>query len=551
MKDGFEDISYGRFAQAVDRCAIWLKETAGKHEATSTSIGPKIIFASLPRHDLRGILLILAAPRVGRQVRYTKARSYWNILLIQMKMYWSQPFGETEYMLRALAGMDCDTFLKPDPCPNAVQDVLARRPLRTFALPHLEAWLSPRYDPNAQPYHCDLSEDQVQAEQQPISVFQTSGTTNEPKPIVVRLGSSSKHGTYQQLPDLGQHPWVCAHLAGHRVLSTFGWYQYAGLLFHVICAVYCDYVIVTAPEIHDWSAETIEAAILHGDIQSCYLYPGACVDFCLEGNKHRLPTLRQLKLLLFAGSSIPAWVGNMLGEYTRVGQLIGATEVSIFPQELPRDKKDWRYIRLHPQSGVEFRPCVPVDGAYHMVVVRQKKLEDWQPAFVNFPDMLEYEMGDLFERHPTDSDLWLSVGRIVELFVLQDGRVFNPVPIETDIAENPDVLLSMVCGLTATGKLVILLTPRRPLAEGERSCSEFVDHIWPSIEQSFVTKGPKWVTDLLDKNFVAVTPPGLPIQRTGGKWNVNRRKTLALHYGRLEKEFGGLTLSSTTAEVNS
>lgn len=65
LTEGFEDLSYGRFAQAVDRCVFWLEATVGKNENSSA---PRAIFASLPRHDLRAVLLILAAPKTGHQV---------------------------------------------------------------------------------------------------------------------------------------------------------------------------------------------------------------------------------------------------------------------------------------------------------------------------------------------------------------------------------------------------------------------------------------------------------------------------------------------------
>lgn len=449
-------------------------------------------------------------------------------------------------MLRALAGMDCDTFLKPNPCPPVVEDAARQRGLRTFDMPHLKSWLGSQYEPHAEIYPYSLPTNRVEAAQRPLMVFQTSGTTGKPKPITVRLGSAFKLDTYHKLPELGQKPWLIAHLAGQRVLSTFGWYQFAGFLFHVICAVYFDYIIVTAPEVHEWSSESIEAAVLQGNIQSCFIYPGACVELCLDENRSRLRSLRRLKMIIYAGSSIPIWVGHKLSEYTQVAQLIGATEASIFPQEMPRTTEEWSYIRFQPQSGVEFRPYQDLEGCYELVIVRQKDLEDWQAVFVNFPELHEYPMGDLYQRHPTDPDLWLSVGRIVDLFTIPgpDRRVFTPVPIECDIAENPDLLLAMVCGLSPMDKLVILLTTRLPLAEVGHA--EFIDRIWPSVQRSFHEKGPKWVEKLLDKNLVAITPRGgLPVQRTGWKWNVNRSKTLAMHRDRLEKLFGRLTMPST------
>ena len=66
IEDGFEDLSYGRFNQAVDRAAFWLERHFGRSPDLSV-VRP--VFASLPRHDLRGGLLIAAAPKAGLHVR--------------------------------------------------------------------------------------------------------------------------------------------------------------------------------------------------------------------------------------------------------------------------------------------------------------------------------------------------------------------------------------------------------------------------------------------------------------------------------------------------
>lgn len=68
LKDGFDDLSYGCFVQAVDRCAFWLESNVRK-QGDQTTPDSKVIFASLPRHDLRCLLLIFAAHKIGCQVR--------------------------------------------------------------------------------------------------------------------------------------------------------------------------------------------------------------------------------------------------------------------------------------------------------------------------------------------------------------------------------------------------------------------------------------------------------------------------------------------------
>ena len=65
IERGFEDLSYGRLAQAVDRCAFWLEKVLPKSTGRS-ALSP--IFSTLPHHDLRGLVLTLAAPKTAHQV---------------------------------------------------------------------------------------------------------------------------------------------------------------------------------------------------------------------------------------------------------------------------------------------------------------------------------------------------------------------------------------------------------------------------------------------------------------------------------------------------
>lgn len=67
-RDGFEDISYGAFSQAVDRCAFWLDDNIGHHEDTK-SLRP--IFSTIARQDMRGGIMVLAGAKTGHQVSYS------------------------------------------------------------------------------------------------------------------------------------------------------------------------------------------------------------------------------------------------------------------------------------------------------------------------------------------------------------------------------------------------------------------------------------------------------------------------------------------------
>ena len=61
VADGFEDISYRVFANAVNRCARWLKNELNVH------IEPQVVLYLGPL-DLRYLIIILAAVKAGHIV---------------------------------------------------------------------------------------------------------------------------------------------------------------------------------------------------------------------------------------------------------------------------------------------------------------------------------------------------------------------------------------------------------------------------------------------------------------------------------------------------
>lgn len=66
VEDGFRDISYATFANAINRCAHWLIGSLGRpqtQDATLTYIGP---------HDFRYQILIVAANKAGYVVHLTE-----------------------------------------------------------------------------------------------------------------------------------------------------------------------------------------------------------------------------------------------------------------------------------------------------------------------------------------------------------------------------------------------------------------------------------------------------------------------------------------------
>lgn len=60
IRDGFRDINYKTVANAVNRCAHWLKQALGTDKSR--------VFCYLGPLDLRYIILVMAAPKAGHTV---------------------------------------------------------------------------------------------------------------------------------------------------------------------------------------------------------------------------------------------------------------------------------------------------------------------------------------------------------------------------------------------------------------------------------------------------------------------------------------------------
>lgn len=61
-QDGFQDIGFGTFARAIDRCSWWIEDNLGRSTDFET------LFTYLPAQDLRHAILVLAAIKTGYKV---------------------------------------------------------------------------------------------------------------------------------------------------------------------------------------------------------------------------------------------------------------------------------------------------------------------------------------------------------------------------------------------------------------------------------------------------------------------------------------------------
>lgn len=138
----------------------------------------------------------------------------------------------------------------------------------------------------------------------------------------------------------------------------------------------------------------------------------------------------------------------------------------------------WNYLRILPQVKQfllmdEIAPriyeCVALDGLKSKSTINS-----------NDPPN-SFRTRDLFTRHPKNPHFWKYVSRLDDRLTLVNGEKVLPIPIEGRIRQEALVQEAVVFG---DGKTVPGLIIVRADAAANLSDEEFLQHIWPSVEDA-------------------------------------------------------------------
>lgn len=485
-KDGFRDISAKIFARAVDRCAWYLEGILGRGQGhpTLTYMGPQ---------DVVYGIVVLASVKTG-----------YKLLL-------NSPRNTLDAHLSLFEKTQCETFLLPPNFPlPIIKQILEAREMRVVDIPGLQHWI--RDEPvDVYPYPKTFAE----ARLDPFVVLHTSGSTGMPKPIVQRHANIAAVDSFACLPSLGLESAFPAICAGSRVYIAYPLFHSAGL-YLLLSSIYIGSTIVLGP--FPPSPETINEVHVHGNVQQSCLPPAPLVD--LVKTPVYLDNLAGLDQITYGGGPLPKPVGDSIVSKTRLLNCVGSTECGSFPMLLC-DPEDWEYLRFSRVVGNDFREVS--DGLYEHFIVRQPEHEMYQGVFRNFPDLEEWPMKDLYQKHPTKDDLWLYKGRSDDIIVFSTGEKLNPVDMELAITANPLVSAALVTGVGhfQSSLLVEAVTP--PTNDEEKR--DLAATIWPSVEAAN-KKAPSHAR--IHRDMILFTVPEKPMPRAG-KGTVQRQSTVKLY----------------------
>ncbi|KAI9707979.1 MAG: hypothetical protein M1820_004398 [Bogoriella megaspora] len=485
--DGFEDITFARFANAINRLTWWMEGSFGKAEGFET-------VAYIGRSDARYLVLGVAAAKGG-----------WKALF-------SSHMNSLPGHLNLLEKCGCSKFMSAEGVD--VADILESRQMKHFIIPSLDEILDPE---PVERYPYDKTWDEAQRD--PYLILHTSGTTGLPKPVTLTLKVAAyidAHSTVDVLPskDLGYKR--CNRMAAYRgrLLCPFA-------PFHVIIMgkvlplmVYGETVLVFPLREGMASPPQIINAIDHGNVSRAFLSPALLTE--LAKSEAGISRLEKLEKTFYGGGTLPHQAGNLIASRTHLINIFGSTEIGApVSGELPSE--DWEWVALDPDyNGLEWRKQSDSFSAgklYEPVMVKNKDIEPHQVVFLIYPHLNEWPLGDLWTKHPERPHTWKYAGRNDDLICYSNGLKYHPLETESRISSHEFVQAALMFG-HAHLQPVLLVELRTEIAQqttaDNEKRKEVEDSIWRLVEEMNVD-APS--VGKVARTHILYTKPGKPLLR--------------------------------------
>ncbi|TEY43707.1 hypothetical protein BOTCAL_0362g00110 [Botryotinia calthae] len=493
--EGFRKVTYKDFANAINGVAWCLQGNlgVGKELETLAYIGPNnFIYPSL----------ILGATKAG-----------YKVLLLS-------PRNSVAAQIDLIKATKCRRFITSGrPLPSATAILAAAgSALQTLEIPTIENLLTAP----TKHYPYNKSFDDVCDE--PLVVMHTSGSTGFPKPISWTHGFCAAYATSLSLSPPAGFKSVDKMYEGNRIFVMFP-------PFHAAIP----------------SAQSLSGALKNNKIDVAFVVPSILEE--ISKSPELLGHISaNLDTVVYSGGDLPLGCGNIVASHVKIINFYGTTEGASLPLVcLAEDitSEDWKYLHIHPEAGVEFRPYN--DTVYELFIVRERNLENHQQIFKTFPDLQEYQTRDLFVAHPSKPNRWSHYGRSDDIIVLVNGEKTYPVPTEQHILSSHREISGVIVAGSQRFQTALLLevtgeeelTPARKLS--------LVETIWPSIEEANKACP---THARIARSHILFTPSDRPMIRTP-KGTIMRAASLAQYEEELDALYEtadqNLIESSTTS----
>ncbi|KAF8215612.1 acetyl-CoA synthetase-like protein [Mycena galopus ATCC 62051] len=256
--------------------------------------------------------------------------------------------------------------------------------------------------------------------------------------------------------------------------------------------------------------------------------------------------LKTLNMVVYGGGPLPYDVGEFLFKQgIRIIPVYAGSEFGTMTilerHQVDLDDGDWNWLRF--DQRVNIRWVSQEDGTFECQVLNVPGTH--QVAVENLPDTKGYATKDLFERHPTKSDLWKIVGRLDDVLIMANGEKTVPGPMEDIMLASQFITGAVVFG-RERNQIGVLIEPAQQYEidpTDEQQVLNFRNLIWPVIEQAN-ENAPAF--SRIFKEMVIVTQPGKPMVHTT-KGNVSKKATFGLYKEEVEQLYDNIETSGNAA----
>ncbi|KAF2267571.1 acetyl-CoA synthetase-like protein [Lojkania enalia] len=495
--DGFRDITFRTFANAINKTAHFIHREIGRSSMFET-----VLYMGYP--DVRHFVVLVALMKTGHKVLFSSHRN--------------SVAGHADLIKKT----DCTILVHTSGFP--VSGILEKCRMESLCMPEVD-YLLDDTPCELYPYTRTWEE----GRNHPCLVIHTSGSTRLPKPVVWTQAMLTLTDAHHLVSPLDGRPAVWGPLfdSVRRSFNALPLFHGTGIAIGITKPVFNNTVTVLGPP-DSATADIFDQVLEHGNIDSANCFPATLEE--ISTRPDILQKLGRLKYIAYVGGHLSPKTGDIISKHIPLYTIITSSETGVLVQHCT-DPEDWQYVCFNPVlNGIIMRP---VADLYELVFEKNPDQGVFQGVFNILPGVREFSMSDLYTKHPTKPHHWKLEGRKEDIIFLSDGMNFNPITHENIITTHPAVQNCLVVGTGKRRPGAIIELRREYYTEEEEQKRHVLEAIWPVIDEA---NGSVDARGRLEKGLIIFAKKEKPFT-IAGNGIVRRKTTVKLYEPEIEQMF--------------